>query len=80
MNVEIAQKILNYFEIEEKVISLEQNQTGLINRTFEIKTLYNKFIIQEINKHIFSNYKLICIVFIYSSNIFHFNKLIFLEV
>ena len=46
-------KILNYFEIEEKVISLEQNQTGLINRTFEIETLDNRFIIQEINKHIF---------------------------
>lgn len=58
MNVEIAQKILKYFEIEEKVISLEHNQTGLINRTFEIETLDNRFIIQEINKYVFSNYKL----------------------
>ena len=50
MELELAQKILKRFEINDTVISINQNKTGLINQTFEIFTTKNKYILQE-NKY-----------------------------
>ena len=57
MELEIAQKILKRFEIDDAVITINQNKNGLINQTFEISTTKNQYILQEINTKIFPNYQ-----------------------
>ena len=57
MELELAQKILKRFEINDTVISINQNKTGLINQTFEIFTTKNQYILQEIKTKIFPNYQ-----------------------
>ena len=58
MELELAQKILKRFEIDDAVMSINQNKTGLINQTFELSTQKNKYLLQEINTKIFPNYQL----------------------
>ena len=57
MELELAQKILKRFEINDTVISINQNKTGLINQTFELFTHENKYILQRINTQVFPNYQ-----------------------
>ena len=56
MELEFAQKILKKFKIDDTIISINQNKTGLINQTFELSTHENKYILQRINTQIFPNY------------------------
>ncbi|MDG1797587.1 MAG: phosphotransferase [Flavobacteriales bacterium] len=58
MELELAQKILKRFEIDDAVMSINQNKTGLINQTFELSTQKNKYILQELNTKVFPNYQL----------------------
>ena len=57
MELELAQKILKRFKIDDAIISINQNKTGLINQTFELSTHENKYILQEINTQVFPNYQ-----------------------
>ena len=57
MELELAQKILKRFEINDAIISINQNKTGLINQTFELSTTKNQYILQEINTQVFPNYQ-----------------------
>ena len=57
MELELAQKILKRFKIDDNIISINQNKTGLINQTFEIYTTKNQYILQEINTQVFPNYQ-----------------------
>ena len=57
MELEYAQKILKRFKIDDTIISINQNKTGLINQTFEIYITKNQYILQEINTQVFPNYK-----------------------
>ena len=57
MELELAQKILKRFKIDDTIISINQNKTGLINQTFEIYTTKNQYILQEINTQVFPNYQ-----------------------
>ena len=57
MELELAQKILKKFRINDTIISVNQNKTGLINQTFELSSHENKYILQRINTKIFSNYQ-----------------------
>ena len=57
MELELAQKILKRFKIDDTIISINQNKTGLINQTFELCTHENKYILQRINNQVFPNYK-----------------------
>ena len=57
MELEFAQKILKKFKIDDTIISINQNKTGLINQTFELSTHENKYILQRINTQIFPNYQ-----------------------
>lgn len=58
MELKFAQKIFNQFKIDDTIIRISQNKTGLINQTFELTTQRNKYIIQEINTKVFPNYQL----------------------
>ena len=58
MKLELAQKIFNQFKIDETIVRISQNKTGLINQTFELSTQKNKYLLQEINTKIFPNYQL----------------------
>ena len=53
MELELAQKILKKFKLDETILSINQNNTGLINQTFEIYTTKNQYILQEINTQVF---------------------------
>ena len=57
MELELAQKILKRFKIDDNIISINQNKTGLINQTFELFTHENKYILQRINTQVFPNYQ-----------------------
>ena len=57
MELEFAQKILKKFKIDDTIISINQNKTGLINQTFELSTHENKYILQRINTQVFPNYQ-----------------------
>ena len=57
MELELAQKILKRFEIDDTIISINQNKNGLINQTFELSTHENKYILQRINTQVFPNYQ-----------------------
>ena len=57
MELKLAQKILKRFKIDDTIISINQNKTGLINQTFEIYTTKNQYILQEINTQVFPNYQ-----------------------
>ena len=57
MELELAQKILKKFKIDDIIISINQNKTGLINQTFELSTHENKYILQRINTQVFPNYQ-----------------------
>ena len=56
MELELAQKILRKFKIDDTIISIHQNKNGLINQTFELSTHEKKYILQKINVKIFPNY------------------------
>ena len=58
MELRFAQTILSKFKINDIIISVNQNKTGLINQTFELSTQKNKYILQEINTKVFPNYQL----------------------
>ena len=58
MELRFAQTILSKFKINDIIISVNQNKTGLINQTFELSTQKNKYLLQEINTKIFPNYQL----------------------
>ena len=57
MELELAQKILKKFKIDNPILSINQNGTGLINHTFELSTHENKYILQRINTQVFPNYQ-----------------------
>jgi Ser/Thr protein kinase RdoA (MazF antagonist) len=57
VELEFAQKILKKFKIDDIIISINQNKTGLINQTFELSTHENKYILQRINTQVFPNYQ-----------------------
>ena len=57
MELEFAQKILKKFKIDDTIISINQNKTGLINQTFELSTHENKYILQRVNTQVFPNYQ-----------------------
>ena len=57
MELELAQKILKRFKINDTILSINQNKTGLINHTFELSTHENKYILQRINTQVFPNYQ-----------------------
>ena len=57
MELELAQKILKKFKIDDDILSINQNKTGLINQTFELSTHKKKYILQKINAKIFPNYQ-----------------------
>ena len=57
MELELSKKILKRFKIDDNIISINQNKTGLINQTFEIYTTKNQYILQEINTQVFPNYQ-----------------------
>lgn len=57
MELELAKKILKRYKIDDNIISINQNKTGLINRTFEIYSTKNQYILQEINTQVFPNYQ-----------------------
>ena len=57
MELELAQKILKRFKIDDTIISINQNKTGLINQTFELSNHENKYILQRINTQVFPNYQ-----------------------
>ena len=58
MELKFAQTLLSKFKINDIIISVNQNKTGLINQTFELSTQKNKYILQEINTKVFPNYQL----------------------
>ena len=58
MELRFAQTLLSKFKINDIIISVNQNKTGLINQTFELSTQKNKYILQEINTKVFPNYQL----------------------
>jgi len=58
VELRFAQTILSKFKINDIIISVNQNKTGLINQTFELSTQKNKYILQEINTKLFPNYQL----------------------
>ena len=58
MELELAQKIFDHFKINDTVVAIRPNKTGLINQTFELSTQKNKFILQKINTKVFPNYQL----------------------
>jgi hypothetical protein len=58
VELRFAQTILSKFKINDIIISVNQNKTGLINQTFELSTQKNKYLLQEINTKIFPNYQL----------------------
>jgi hypothetical protein len=58
VELRFAQTILSKFKINDIIISVNQNNTVLINQTFELATQKNKYILQEINTKIFPNYQL----------------------
>ena len=58
MELEIAQKVFEHFKLNDTVVAISQNKTGLINQTFELSTQKNKYILQEINTKVFPNYQL----------------------
>jgi thiamine kinase-like enzyme len=58
VELEFAKKIFNQYKINDIVFSVNQNKTGLINQTFELSTLKNKYILQEINTKVFPSYQL----------------------
>jgi len=58
VELRFAQTILSKFKINDIIISVNQNKTGLINQTFELSTQKNKYILQEINTKVFPNYQL----------------------
>ena len=47
--------ILNNFNFNEKIISITQNKIGLINTTYIVSTVTEKYVLQKINKSIFNN-------------------------
>jgi Ser/Thr protein kinase RdoA (MazF antagonist) len=57
VELELAQKILKKFKIDNPILSINQNGTGLINHTFELSTHENKYILQRINTQVFPNYQ-----------------------
>ena len=57
MELELAQKILKKFKIDNPILSINQNGTGLINHTFVLSTHENKYILQRINTQVFPNYQ-----------------------
>ena len=57
MELEFAQKILKRFKIDDNILSINQNKTGLINQTFELSNQENKYILQRINTQVFPNYQ-----------------------
>jgi hypothetical protein len=58
VELRFAQTLLSKFKINDIIISVNQNKTGLINQTFELSTQKNKYILQEINTKVFPNYQL----------------------
>ncbi len=57
MELEFAQKILKRFKIDDNILSINQNGTGLINHTFVLSSHENKYILQIINTQVFPNYQ-----------------------
>ena len=58
MELRFAQTLLSKFKINDIIISVNQNKTGLINQTFELSTQKNKYLLQKINTKVFPNYQL----------------------
>jgi hypothetical protein len=58
VELELTQKKFDHFKLNDTVVAISQNKTGLINQTFELSTQKNKYILQEINTKVFPNYKL----------------------
>ena len=57
MELELAQKILKKFKLDDTILSINQNKTGLINQTFEIHTTKSQYLLQKINTQVFPNYQ-----------------------
>ena len=57
MELDLAKRILKNFKIDDTIISINQNKTGLINQTFELSTHENIYILQRINTQVFPNYQ-----------------------
>lgn len=57
MELDLAKRILKSFKIDDTILSINQNKTGLINQTFELSTHENKYILQEINTQVFPKYQ-----------------------
>tara|TARA_X000001036_G_C20492684_1_gene730446 strand:- start:575 stop:796 length:222 start_codon:yes stop_codon:yes gene_type:complete len=47
--------ILNNFNFKEKIISITKNKIGLINTTYIVSTVNQRYVLQKINKSIFNN-------------------------
>ena len=57
MELEFAQNVLEYFNINETVISTKRVESGLINSTFVLNSKTNSYILQAINTNVFSDYE-----------------------
>ena len=56
MELNIIKDIFNYFISGKEVQSFYQNNNGLINDTYLIKTAHKSYILQKLNTGILSNY------------------------
>ena len=57
MELELAQKVFEHFKLNDTVVAINRNKTGLINQTFGLSTQKNNYILQEINTKVFPNYQ-----------------------